>query len=151
MAVLAEHTEADLDTYARLHDQYITSLKSTLLTCYNAPIRAKLMSAFSAVLKTEKACSIFETYIQTLSHSQGLMDANTLRMLTELRAHIHGAARQLQSDIDEVMNCLQREALNLNGPVGKGSAGNLQLTLDFNGYHERRGGFDTSKYTVKQI
>lgn len=151
MAVLAEHTEADLDTYARLHGQYITSLKSTLLTCYNAPIRSKLMSAFSAVLKTEKACSMFEAYLQTLAHSQGLMDANTLKMLTELRSQTHGAARQLQSDMDELMNCLQRESLSLNGPVGKGSASNLQLLLDFNGYHERRGGFDSSKYTVKQL
>jgi hypothetical protein len=75
-----------------------------------------------------------------------------LKALTDIRTAIHSAARQFQHDMDEFMTGLQRETVaETCTPAIKNAAMALNLLYDFNGYHERRGGFDHSKYALKSL
>lgn len=147
--VLSETTQADLDTYINLHSQYLVSIRNGLLTCYNQNLRSKMMAIFSAVLKIDRTCQYFAQYVNMLAEHQPVdgSHAAQLKMLNDLRGHIQSSARQLHLDVDEFMLALQKETLMMNGnPAMKAAADNLVLMLDFTGYHERRGGFDTAKY-----
>jgi len=146
---MAAHSDStDLDAYVGHVQAYLADIRSTLLPCYSPALRPRAMALLSAVLKIERAGHLFSAYLAALQSAPGsASDAAMLRALTDVRAAIHAAARQLHSDVDEFMTGLQRAGLDMEAaPASKEAATALSLLHDFNGYHERRGGFDQAKY-----
>lgn len=153
-SLLDNSYDADLDFYATLHAAYLANIRSQLLTCCHQGLRTKIMALFSTVLRIDRATQMFSAYISLLSEQQQLHQNDPsllLKALTDLRGACHSAARQFHLDMDEIGTLLARESMAVAGsneapPLSKTTASNLILLLDFNGYHERRGGFDATKY-----
>lgn len=152
-AKLEVHPAADLDAYAHLISEYLADIKSNLLPAYSQSLRPRTMALLFTILKIERVGQMLIAYLNALfSNPAAASEAPMLKALTDIRTAIHSAARQFQLDMDEFMTGIQRETVvDTCTPAIKSAAMALNLLYDFNGYHERRGGFDQGKYALKSL
>ena len=73
---------------------------------------------------------------------QAFLSSHT-RQLAEHRASFHALARHFQSELDEFIGAVQREAAT-SQDADKATL--LLAMVDLSGYHSRRVGFDVKKY-----
>lgn len=158
----SEAQAGGLDYFIAAHDRLLDNVRNDLFIFYNGSIKSKLAAALGTLLKSETVIRSYEHFValQTehdrrqsnttssrhLSGSWSIaaedeaiihsFSAHQMRLLAERRASFQHAARQFQSELDELLLQLQKE-------TGESS---LTLLLDYSGYHRRRAGFDQKKY-----
>lgn len=158
-----------LDSFIQAHDGLLLELRDSLFVFSNPQIKSKLATVLSVLLRAETVCKGFERYLAllaehesrekgdaTLRHRSGSwvrhgedeqilesFGSNQLRLLSEQRAAFQHCARQFQTELDELLLQLQKESASA---LGKHPIAQLVLMIDYNGYHQRRNGFDQRKY-----
>ncbi len=118
----------DLDAVIRAHRSYLLALKSKLRLWSSSAVRSKTAALESTIKRfCDEICTLNDSRVDPLAQSASFLSL----------------ARHWQVEIDDLLLAVEREAGGMTSPACLA----ILQKLDYTGYHRRRNGFDSKKYS----